>query len=55
MNSDLIIACIIVGTFFMVLLAIFVYGMIHEWIIEEQIRKSYTGKIDKMIAENWNI
>lgn len=55
MNSDLLTAAIIVGVFFVVLCGIFVEGFIREWIAENNMRKSYAGKIDKLMSENWNI
>ena len=55
MNSDLLIACIIAGVFFLTMIGIFVEGFIREWIAEERMRKSYAGKIDKLMSENWNI
>lgn len=53
--SDFTIAIIIFGVFFLFVCGIFVDGYIREWIAEERLRKSYIGKIDKMIAENWDI
>ncbi len=53
--SDLTIAIIIVCVFFAVICGIFVEGFIREWIAENNMRKSYAGKIDKLMSENWNI
>lgn len=53
--SDLIIACIIGGTFFLAVCIIFIEGFIREWIAEEQIRKSYAGKIDDLMRKGWDI
>ena len=55
MNSDLLTALIIVGAFFLFIVGVFVDGYIREWIAEERMRKSYAGKLDKLMAENWNI
>ena len=55
MNSDLLTALIIVGAFFLFVIGIFVDGFIREWIAENNMRKSYAGKIDKLMSENWNI
>ena len=51
----MVIAFIIVGVFFAVVFGIFVEGFIREWIAENNMRKSYAGKIDKLMSENWNI
>ena len=53
--NDLTIAIIIVGIFFAIVCGIFVEGFIREWIAENNMRKSYAGKIDKLMSENWNI
>ena len=55
MNSDLLTAVLIVGGFFLFICGIFVEGFIREWIAEERMRKSYTGKIDRLMSENWDI
>lgn len=55
MNTDLLIACIIAGIFFLFMVGIFIDGFIREWIAENNMRKSYAGKLDKLMAENWNI
>ena len=55
MNSDLLTAVLIVGGFLLFICGIFVEGFIREWIAEERMRKSYAGKLDKLMAENWNI
>ena len=55
MNSDLLTALIIVGAFFLFIVGIFVDGYIREWIAENNMRKSYICKIDKLMSENWNI
>ena len=53
--NDLLIACIIAGVFFLFVIGIFIDGFIREWIAENNMRKSYTCKIDEIIAENWDI
>ena len=51
----MVIAFIIAGIFFAVVCGIFIDGFIREWIAENNMRKSYAGKIDKLMSENWNI
>ena len=51
----MIVAFIIAGIFFAVVCGIFAEGFIREWIAENNMRKFYTGKIDKLMSENWNI
>ena len=53
--SDLTIAFIIFGIFFAVVCGIFVEGFIREWIAENNMRKFYIRKIDRLMSENWNI
>ncbi len=55
MNSDFITAVIIVGVFFAVLCGIIAESFIREWIAENNMRKFYTGKMEKLMSENWNI
>lgn len=55
MNSDLLTAAIIVGVFFVVICGIFAEGYIREWIAENNMRKSYAGKINQLMSENWDI
>jgi len=51
----MVIAFIIAGVFFLFVIGIFIDGFIREWIAETNMRKSYAGKIDKLMSENWNI
>jgi len=53
--SDLTIAFIIAGIFFAVVCGIFVEGFIREWIAENNMRKSYAGKIDDLMRKGWEI
>ena len=53
--NDLTIAIIIVGIFFAIVCGIFVEGFIREWIAENNMRKSYAGKIDELMRKGWDI
>ena len=55
MNNDFITAAIIVGSFFVVIICIFAEGFIREWIAENNMRKSYAGKIDDLMRKGWDI
>ena len=55
MSTDCIIACIIVGVFLLIVCGIFIDGFIREWIAENNMRKSYAGKIDDLMRKGWDI
>lgn len=51
----MVIALIIAGSFFAFIIGVFVDAFVRGWIAENNMRKSYARKIDKIMSENWNI
>lgn len=45
MNTDLLIACIIAGSFFLFLVVMFLYAFISEWVAVERMKKSDHGSV----------
>lgn len=52
--SDFAVALIIVCAFFLSVFGIIIEGIIRQWIADNNMRKSYAGKIDKMMQEGWD-